>query len=63
MISDGISDGSLRLVDAHIGAQMVTAMINAAAELEHWAANLPPDRATEAYVRALLQGMDSVLSQ
>ena len=63
MISDGIADGSMRSVDAHIGAQMVTAMINAAAELEHWAPNLPADKASEAYVRALLQGLDCVLSQ
>jgi AcrR family transcriptional regulator len=59
MISDGIADGSLRPVDAHIGAQMVTAMINAAAELEHWAPGLPPETAAEAYVRALLIGVNS----
>jgi AcrR family transcriptional regulator len=61
MISDGVTDGSVRAVDAHVGAQMVTAMINAAAELEHWAPGLGPRAATEAYAGALLNGLWSVV--
>jgi AcrR family transcriptional regulator len=60
MISDGIADGSVRRVDPHIGAQMITAMINAAAELAQWAPRLSPSEATATYVRALFQGVDAV---
>ena len=62
MISDGVADGSVRSLDAHVGAQMVTAMINAAAELELWVGELPPKEATEVYVRGLLTGLSSALS-
>jgi AcrR family transcriptional regulator len=62
MISDGIVDGSIRPVDAHVGAQMVTGMINAAAELQVWAPTLPADEAASAYARAFLRGWRSVIS-
>jgi len=62
MISDGIVDGSIRPVDAQVGAQMVTATINAAAELQFWAPALPAEEAAAAYARAFLQGWRSVIS-
>ena len=61
MISDGIVDGSIRPVDAQVGAQMVTATINAAAELQFWAAALPAEEAAATYVRAFLEGWRSVI--
>jgi AcrR family transcriptional regulator len=61
MISDGIEDGSVRAVDANIGAQMITAMINAAAELTYWAPRLSAAEASDTYVRALFEGIDTVL--
>jgi AcrR family transcriptional regulator len=61
MISDGIVDGSIRPVDAHVGAQMVTGMINAAAELQFWNPAAPADEAATAYARAFLQGWRSVI--
>ncbi|MGH6993384.1 MAG: TetR/AcrR family transcriptional regulator [Caulobacteraceae bacterium] len=61
MISDGIADGSILAVDPHIGAQMVTATINAAAELPHWARGNEPVGAAEPYAKALLQGIGAVV--
>jgi AcrR family transcriptional regulator len=61
MISDGIADGSIRPVDAQVGAQMVTATINAAAELPFWAPALAPESAAAAYARTFLQGWRSVI--
>jgi AcrR family transcriptional regulator len=62
MISDGIVDRSIRPIDAQVGAQMVTATINAAAELRFWAPALPAEEAASAYARAFLQGWRSVMS-
>jgi AcrR family transcriptional regulator len=61
MISDGIADGSIRPVDAQVGAQMVTATINAAAELQSWTPALPAGESADAYARAFLQGWPSVI--
>ncbi|HUZ12288.1 MAG TPA: TetR/AcrR family transcriptional regulator [Caulobacteraceae bacterium] len=61
MISDGVADGSLRAVDPNIAAQLVTAMINAGAELQYWAPRLSPDAAIHSYVRALFQGVGATL--
>lgn len=57
ILSDGIADGSIRPVDVNVGAQMITAMINAAAELHDWAPGLAPEAATDHYVRPLFQGL------
>jgi AcrR family transcriptional regulator len=57
MICDGIADGSLRPVDAHIAAHMITATINAAAELELWVPGLSPEAAASTFVRPLFVGM------
>ena len=57
VISDGIADGSIRPVDANVAAHMLTAMINAGAELHHWAPGLDPDEALLAYVRPLFDGI------
>lgn len=57
LISDGIADGSIRPVDTNIAAQMVNAMINAAAELHHWAPGVTPRQAVEIFVRPFFEGL------
>ncbi|MDO8377958.1 TetR/AcrR family transcriptional regulator [Phenylobacterium sp.] len=57
LISDGIADGSLRAVDTNIGAQMITAMINAAADLHYWAPAASPEMAVSLYVRPFFEGL------
>lgn len=55
--SDGIADGSIRPVDANVAAQAVICLINASAELHHWAPGLDADLAMEAYTRPLFMGL------
>ena len=57
LISDGVADGSVRPVDVNIAAQMLTAMINAAAELHHWASDVTPEDTAELYVRPFFEGL------
>ena len=57
MICDGIADGSVRPVDSFIAAEMITAMINAAAELEFWAQGLRQGGAVEVFVSPLLNAV------
>ena len=57
LISDGIVDGSIRPVDANIGAQMLTAMINSGAELHHWAPDVTPQTSAELFVRPFFEGL------
>ncbi|HEY8572967.1 TetR/AcrR family transcriptional regulator [Phenylobacterium sp.] len=57
ILSDGIADGSVRPVDVNVAAQMVTAMINAAAELHVWAPGLTAETAAAHYVRPLFEGL------
>lgn len=57
ILSDGVADGSIRPVDVNVGAQMLTGMINAAAELEFWAPGLTAPAAADHYVRPLFEGL------
>jgi hypothetical protein len=57
ILSDAIADGSVRPLDVNVGAQMITGMINAAAELEYWAPGLTAETAADHYVRPLFEGM------
>lgn len=57
LISDGIADGSVRPVDVNIAAQMLTAMINAAAELHFWTPGLAAGQEIDLYVRPFFQGL------
>jgi AcrR family transcriptional regulator len=57
LISDGIADGSLRPVDANIVAHTLTGMINAAAELHHWARDVTAKTVAGAYVRPFFEGL------
>ena len=57
IISDGIADGSIRPIDVNVGAQMITAMINASAELNFWAPGLTWETAAAHYVRPCFEGL------
>ena len=59
IMCDGIADGSIRPVDVSIAAQMLTAAINAAAELQYWAPGLTADTVVDHYVRPLFEGLGS----
>ncbi len=57
VISDGVVDGSIRPVDANVAAQAITALINASAELHHWAPGVDASSAAEVYARPLFMGL------
>lgn len=57
MLSDGTADGSVRICDLRIAAQMVTAMINSAAELGRWVPAAVPEQVSDLYVAPLLYGI------
>lgn len=57
VVSDGIADGSIRPVDANVAAQTIICLINASAELRHWAPGLDANQAIEAYTRPLFTGL------
>lgn len=57
VFSDGIADSSLRPVDAAIAAQMITALVNAAAEVHNWAPGISQQNIARAYARPLFQGL------
>lgn len=57
LIVDGMADGSLRICDQSIAAQLVNGMINAAAEIEHWVPGLTPDNAARLFVAPMLCGL------
>ncbi|MGY2047519.1 TetR/AcrR family transcriptional regulator [Methylobacterium sp. JK268] len=56
---DGMADGSLRAHDPGIAAQLVSSMINAAAELPAWVPGVTCDTAADLYVRPLFYGLFS----
>ena len=57
VISDGIADGSIRPIDANICAQMITGMLNAAAELGFWVGDLSPKQASRVFLQPLFEGL------
>jgi AcrR family transcriptional regulator len=57
VFSEGIADNSLRPVDAAIAAQMITALINAAAEVDNWAAGMSQQNVARVYARPLFNGL------
>jgi AcrR family transcriptional regulator len=57
MIADGAADGSIRPVDPFLAAQMVSAAVNAAADLIAWTDGLTPRQVTDAYARPALMGL------
>jgi len=57
VISDGIADGSIRSIDAHIGAHAIMALINASDELPYFARGITPVEAVELYVWPVFKGL------
>jgi AcrR family transcriptional regulator len=57
VLTDGIADGSFRPTDTNIGAQMITAMINAAAEVHFWAPGVTQLNVAKIYVRPMFEGL------
>ncbi len=57
MLNDGMADGSVRVRDVRIAAEMMTAMINSAEELGRWVKTATADNAAGLYVRPLLAGL------
>lgn len=57
MIADGAADGSIRPVDPFLAAQMVSAAVNAAADLIAWTDGLTPQQVTDIYARPALTGL------
>jgi AcrR family transcriptional regulator len=57
MISDGIADSSIRPIDPFIAAQMLTATVNAAADIRFWLHDVTPQEAVELYAKPLMMGM------
>lgn len=55
--SEGIADGSLRPVNSPIAAEMITAMINASAELHFWAPGVTTANGAAIYARPLFEGL------
>lgn len=57
LVLDGMSDGSIRVVDPSMAAQVVSGTINAAAELMRWAPGVQEDRAFDLFALPLLTGL------
>ena len=57
MISDGIAEGSIRPVDPFIAAQVLSATLNACAELGYLVPDVRPKAAASVFVRPLLMGV------
>lgn len=59
LISDGISDGSIRAVDPVIAADLVLGLTNAAVELDKWAPGATLENAPDLFVKPLMTGVFS----
>jgi AcrR family transcriptional regulator len=57
IISDGIAGGAIRPVDPFIASQMLTATVNAAADIRWWVTDATREEAADLYAKPLLMGM------
>ncbi len=57
LVVEGMADGSLRIVDPSIAAQVVNGLVNAAAELERWVPGAHAGNAFELYATPLFGGL------
>lgn len=57
LLNDGIADGSLRPVDVNIASDMLTGLINAAAELRFWVPGITAEQAPERFIRPFFHGL------
>lgn len=58
LLIDGMADGSVRVADPSIAAQVVNGMINAAAELERWVHGIDAGNAFELYAMPVFTGLE-----
>jgi AcrR family transcriptional regulator len=59
LVVDGMADGSLRIIDPSIAAQVINGVINAAAELERWVPGAQADNVFELYAMPLFSGLQA----
>lgn len=59
LVIDGMDDGSVRVVDPSITAQVINGMINAAAELERWARGIDAKNVFELYATPVFTGLQA----
>ena len=59
LVVEGMADGSLRIVDPSIAAQVVNGLVNAAAELERWVPGAHAGNAFELYATPLFGGLQA----
>ena len=57
MVVAGQADGSLRLVDPAVAAQLISGLINGLAEVEHWLPGDAPPDLQHLLARPLLLGL------
>jgi AcrR family transcriptional regulator len=57
LVMDGMADGSVRMVDPSIAAQVVSGMINAAAEVERWVRGIDADSVFDLYALPVFTGL------
>ena len=57
LVIDGMADGSLRIVDPSVAAQVINGTINAVAEIERWVPGIQAANAFELYARPLFSGL------
>lgn len=62
LVVEGMADGSLRILDPSIAAQVVNGVINAAAELERWVPGAHKGNAFELYAMPLFSGLQAAPS-
>ena len=60
LVVEGMSDGSMRIVDPSIAAQVVNGMVNAAAELERWVPGAHAGNVFELYALPLFTGLQTL---
>lgn len=57
LVLDGMADGSIRVVDPSMAAQVVSGAINAAAELMRWAPGVPAESVFDRFALPLFTGL------
>ncbi len=57
VLVDGMSDGSVRIVDPMIAANIIISTINSAYDLRSWANRQPRDSAIDTYTGVLMRGL------
>jgi AcrR family transcriptional regulator len=57
LVLDGMADGSVRIVDPSITAQVANGMVNAVAEIERWVRGIDAGNAFELYAMPLFTGL------